>query len=142
MERGVVDGLKWPNVGMASFGLQEVTKYQLTPGVFQMEPATMINMKTWKKIPADTQALIMDIMKDMEYIATMRNELLVKKEERIRAEAGMQTLRLPPGEAEEFVKICYQKTWEYVTEMAPEYAPKLRKVSSRSALPDGAFPWQ
>jgi TRAP-type C4-dicarboxylate transport system substrate-binding protein len=45
MERGVVDGFMWPNVGMISWGLQEVTKYQLKPGVFAMEPATMINLK-------------------------------------------------------------------------------------------------
>ncbi|MFH1488424.1 MAG: ABC transporter substrate-binding protein, partial [Pseudomonadota bacterium] len=49
MERGVVDGFMWPNVGMVSFGLQEVTKYVLDPGVFQMEPATVIYMEKWKK---------------------------------------------------------------------------------------------
>ncbi len=142
MERGVVDGFMWPNVGMTSFGLQEVTKYVVEPGVFQMEPATMINMDKWKKIPKDMQELIMEVMRDMEYIATMRNELIVRKEDRIRKEAGMKTIQLPPEEAKKFVKICYDKTWEYVTGMAPEYAPKLRKLSSRDALPRGAFPWQ
>ena len=142
MERGVVDAFMWPAVGTTSFGLQEVTKYTLKPGVFQMEPATMVNMDKWKKIPKDVQDLIMEIMEDMEYIATMRNELIVKKDERIRAQAGVKWIQLPPGEAEKFVKICYDKTWEYVIGMAPEYGPKLRKVSSRKALPKGAFPWQ
>lgn len=142
MERGVVDGFMWPNVGMASFGLQEVTKYQLEPGVFQMEPATMINLDTWKKIPEEAQAIIMDVMKDMEYIASMRNTLIEEKELRMRKEAGMETIRLPPEEAEKFVRICYDKTWEYVIEMAPEYGPKLRDLTSRDALPEGTFPWQ
>lgn len=142
MERGVVDAFMWPNVGMISFGLQEVTKYVIEPGVFQMEPATMINMDKWRKIPKDVQDLMMEIMKDMEYIATMRNELIVKKEDRVRKKAGMKTLRLPPGEAEKFVKICYDKTWEYVLGMAPDYGPKLRKLSSKQALPKGTFPWQ
>jgi TRAP-type C4-dicarboxylate transport system substrate-binding protein len=142
LERGVVDGFMWPNVGMISFGLQEVTKYVLMPGVFQMEPATMIGMKTWMKIPPDMQKLIMEIMQDMEYIATMRNELIVKKEDRIRKQAGMETLQLSPTEAEKFRNVCYDKTWEYVTDMAPEYAPKLREASSRKALPKGTFPWQ
>ncbi|MCK4795163.1 MAG: TRAP transporter substrate-binding protein DctP [Desulfobacteraceae bacterium] len=141
LERGVVDGFMWPNVGMISFGLQEVTKYVIEPGVFQMEPATMIHMGKWNKIPKDLQDLIMEIMKDMEYIASMRNELIVKKEDRVRRKAGMKTLRLPPDEAKRFVKICYDKTWEYVIEMAPEYGPKLRKLSSKKALPKGAFPW-
>ncbi|MFH1488768.1 MAG: TRAP transporter substrate-binding protein DctP [Pseudomonadota bacterium] len=142
MERGVVDGFMWPNVGMVSFGLQEVTKYVLDPGVFQMEPATVIAMEKWKQIPKDVQDMIMDVVQDVEYIGTMRNELIVRKEARIREKAGMKTIKLSPEEAAKFVRICYEKTWEYVTEAAPEYASKLRKASSRAALPKGAFPWQ
>ncbi|MFH1488425.1 MAG: hypothetical protein ABII06_05935 [Pseudomonadota bacterium] len=95
-----------------------------------------------EKIPKDVQDMIMEVVQDVEYIGTMRNELIVKKEARIREKAGMKTIKLPPEEAAKFVKICYDKTWEYVTETAPEYAPKLRKASSRAALPKGAFPWQ
>ena len=107
-----------------------------------MEPATVIAMEKWKKIPKDMQDMIMDVVQDVEYIGTMRNELIVRKEARIREAAGMKTIKLPPEEAAKFIKICYDKTWEYVTEAAPEYAPKLRKASSRSALPKGTFPWQ
>lgn len=142
LERGVVNGFMWPDVGMASFALQEVTKYSIEPGVFQMEPATMITMKKWKQIPADAQAIIMDVMQDMEYIATMRNDLLVQKEHRIRAAAGMKTIQLPPKEAAKFVKIAYDTTWDYLIKAAPEYSQQLRKLSSRSALPKGTFPWQ
>jgi TRAP-type C4-dicarboxylate transport system substrate-binding protein len=141
MERGVVDGFMWPNVGMVSWGLQEVTKYVIEPGVFQMEPATMVNLDKWNKIPKDMQTLMMDIMEDMEYIATMRNALIVEKEDRIRKKAGMKTIQLPPDEAEKFRKICYEKTWELVIKNAPEYGPKLRQLSSKKALPKGAFPW-
>jgi len=102
----------------------------------------MVNMDKWKKIPAHIQDLIMEIMQDMEYIASMRNELIARKEDRVRKAAGMETLRLPQAEAEKFVKICYDKTWEYVIKMAPEYGPKLRELTSRKALPKGAFPWQ
>jgi len=142
LERGVVDGFIWPDVGMASFGLQEVTKYVIRPGFFQIEPATMISNKKWNKIPADVQGIIMEVMQDMEYIASMRNQLLVMKEDRIRNKAGMQTIQLAPDQAAEIQRIAADKTWEYVTGMAPEYAPKLKKLTSKSALPKGTFPWQ
>jgi TRAP-type C4-dicarboxylate transport system substrate-binding protein len=141
MERGVVDGFMWPNVGMVSWGLQEVTKYVIEPGVFQMEPATMVNLDKWKKIPKDLQELMMDIVQDMEYIGSMRNTLIVEKEDRIRKKAGVKTLQLTPDEAEKFRKICYEKTWELVIGNAPEYGPKLKQLSSKKALPKGAFPW-
>jgi TRAP-type C4-dicarboxylate transport system substrate-binding protein len=142
MERGVVDGFMWPNVGVISWGLQEVTKYVIDPGVFQMEPATVINMEKWKKIPKDMQGLLDEIMQDMEYIASMRNALIEAKEDAVRKKAGMKTLQLPPGEAEKFVRTCYDKTWEFVIESAPEYGPKLRELSSKKAVPPHTFPWQ
>lgn len=142
MERGVVEGFMWPRVGMASWGLQEVTKYMILPGVFQMEPAMMINLDRWNKIPKDLQEIIIDEVQKYEYIGTMRNYKLVEKEERIREKAGMKNIQLPPGDAEKFVRIAYNSTWEEIIKASPEYGPKLRKAMSRSALPKGAFPWQ
>jgi len=142
MERGVVDGFMWPNVGVISWGLQEVTKYVIEPGVFQMEPATMINLDKWKKIPKDMQGLMMEIIEDIEYIASMRNELIAAKEDEVRKKAGMKTIQLPPEEAEKFRRICYENTWEYVLGLAPDYGRKLRELSSKKALPKGTFPWQ
>jgi len=142
IERGVVDGFMWPNVGMISWGLQEVTKYIVDPGIFQMEPATMINMDKWKKIPLDTQNLIDEIMQDMEYIASMRNTMLEEKEMRVRAAAGMKVIQLPPADAEQFVKTASDATWAYLIEKSPKYGPKLKELSSKKALPPNTFPWQ
>lgn len=142
VERGVVDGFMWPRVGMISWGLQEVTKYMVEPGVFQMEPATMMNMDRWKKIPKDLQALIMEVMQDHEYIGTARNYMILDKEERVREKAGMKILKLPPADADAFVKAAYDNTWAEVLKTAPDYGPKLRKTMSKAAVPKGTFPWQ
>jgi TRAP-type C4-dicarboxylate transport system substrate-binding protein len=142
MERGVVDGFMWPRVGMISWGLQEVTKYMIEPGVFQMEPATMINMDRWKKIPKDLQDLIMEVIKDHEYIGTARNYMILDKEERVREKAGMKIIKLSPADADAFVKAAYDVTWAEVIKSAPEYGPKLRKATTRAAVPKGTFPWQ
>jgi TRAP-type C4-dicarboxylate transport system substrate-binding protein len=142
MERGVVDGFMYVNVGPVSWGLQEVTKYVVEPGVFQMEPATMVNLDKWKKIPPDIQAMMMDVMQDMEYIASMRNVMLEQKEIRIRTAAGMKVLQLPPKDAEKFVQTASDTTWAYLIERSPEYGPKLRELTSRKALPPNTFPWQ
>jgi len=142
MERGVVEGFMWPRVGMISWGLQEVTKFMIEPGVFQMEPATMVNLDRWKKIPKDLQDLLLEVIQAHEYIGTMRNYMIVEKEERVREKAGMKNIELPPKEAEKFVKTAYDMTWEEVIKRAPDYGPKLKKAMSKEALPKGAFPWQ
>jgi len=142
MERGVVEGFMWPRVGMISWGLQEVTKFMIEPGVFQMEPATMVNLDRWKKIPKDLQDLLLEVIQEHEYIGSMRNYMIVEKEEKVREKAGMKNIKLPAEEAEKFVKTAYDMTWEEVIKAAPEYGPKLRKAMSKGALPKGAFPWQ
>jgi TRAP-type transport system periplasmic protein len=142
MERGVVDGFMWPRVGMISWGLQEVTKFMIEPGVFQMEPATMINMDRWKKIPKDLQDLIMEVTQEHEYIGTARNYMILDKEERVREKAGMRIIKFTGADADKFYRAAYDTTWAEVVKAAPEYGPKLRKSMSKSAVPKGSFPWQ
>jgi TRAP-type C4-dicarboxylate transport system substrate-binding protein len=134
MERGVVDGFMWPRWGITGFGMQEVTKFLVEPGVFQIEPATMINLDRWKKIPKDLQDILMETMKEYEQIATKRVFALVEQEDKVREKAGMRTIRLLPEEGEKFIKLAYDTTWEQIIKVAPEYGPKLRKASSKAAL--------
>jgi TRAP-type C4-dicarboxylate transport system substrate-binding protein len=142
MERGVVDGFMRPRFGMISWGLHEVTKYMIEPGLYQTDAATMVNLDKWKKIPKDLQNMVMEVMQDMEYIATMRGIMIEKKEDAVRAKAGMEIIQLPPQEAQKLVKICYNSTWDHLMEKAPEYTTKLRKLSTKEAIPKGTFPWQ
>ena len=71
-----------------------------------------------KRLFKDLQEVIMDVMKDMEYIATMRTIMIEKKEEAVKKAAGMETITMSPEEAKKFLTICYDKTWEYVMGMA------------------------
>jgi TRAP-type C4-dicarboxylate transport system substrate-binding protein len=141
LERGVVDGVMFPKFGMTGMGWQEVTRYVLNDGVLQMEPATMVNLDKWNKIPKDLQELIMDVMIDMEYVGTLRMMLVEEKEDTVRKAAGMQFVHLPPGEAEKYGNLAYEKTWGFALEKAPENGPKLKELTSRKALPKGSFPW-
>jgi hypothetical protein len=68
--------------------------------------------------------------------------MIMEQEDKIRKAAGMKDIVLSPEVAKKFVKTAYDSTWELVIKNAPEYGPKLRELSSRSALPKGTFPWQ
>jgi TRAP-type C4-dicarboxylate transport system substrate-binding protein len=102
----------------------------------------MINLDRWKKIPKDLQDLLLEVIQHHEYIGSMRNYMILEKEEEVRQKAGVKTIQLPPEEAAKFVKTAYDYTWEEVIKAAPENGPKLRKVMSKGALPKGTFPWQ
>ena len=85
---------------------------------------------------------MMEVMQDMEYIASMRNVMLEQKEIAIRTKAGMKVIQLPPADAEKFIKTASDTTWEYLIAQSPEYGPKLRELTSRKALRPNTFPWQ
>jgi TRAP-type transport system periplasmic protein len=142
LERGIVDGLMFTKFGMTGLGFQEVTKFLLNERVFQAEVATLVTSSTWAKIPKDLQQMIMEVMEDMEYIGTVRTMLIEEKEDEERRKAGMEFTQLSPEEAQKYRKLAYEKTWEYVLPRAPEYGPKLRALSSKSAVPKNSFPWQ
>ncbi len=143
MERKVVDGFMWPRLGMASWGLHEVTKYMLLPPVITgTENGCFINLNKWKQLPPEAQKVISEIAEDMEWIGAMRSVLLVDKEDKVRLKAGMQFIELPPQEAQKLRKIAYEETWKHVLSKAPEYGERLRKLSSKTALKPGTFPWQ
>ena len=134
MERGVVNGFMWPRWGITGLGLQEVTKFVIEPGVFRMEPATLVNLDRWKKIPKDLQDIMMETMKDYEQIATQRAFMLMDQENKILEKAGVKIIKLSPEDSEKFIKLAYDSTWEQVIKSAPEYGPKLRELSSKAAL--------
>ncbi len=141
MERGVVDGFMWPKVGMISWGLHEITKYVVDPPILHMGSCTAMNLASWNKLPIDLQDVVMDAMKDMEYIGAMRNIMIAEYEDSVRKAAGMEFVPLSPEDARKLKSMAYEKTWEVVIKEAPEDGPKLRKLLSKDALPKGAFPW-
>jgi TRAP-type mannitol/chloroaromatic compound transport system substrate-binding protein len=60
VETGVLEGVAgYTVVGWHDFGIHEITKWIIQPGFLQ--PATnldvVVNMKAWKKLPADLQAI-------------------------------------------------------------------------------------
>jgi TRAP-type C4-dicarboxylate transport system substrate-binding protein len=142
MERGVVDGFMWPKVGMISWGLHEITKYVVNPPILHMGSCTAMNLDKWNKLPKDLQEILMDVMKDMEYIGAMRNIMIAEYEDNVRKKAGMEFVSLSTEDAEKLRTLAYEKTWEVVIKEAPEDGPKLRKLLSKDALPKGTFPWQ
>ena len=141
MERGVVDAFLYSKIGSTSWGVQEVTKYIIEPGVFQLEAATMINLDSWKKIPNDLQEMLMEFIQYHEYIGSMQGQMIEEKEHRVWEKAGAKIVKLPPEEAEKFIKLAHDSVWEDVIKDAPEYGPKLRRAMSKTAVPKGAFPW-
>lgn len=132
LERGTVEGTYWPESGITGFALEEIIKYELWPGIWQMQPGTLINLKTWNKIPKEMQDVITGCMEDAEYIAIAARiwEGQMDWEYKMKP-AGVKRVMLPPEEADRYVELAYSANWKEILKHAPEYGPKLKELLSR-----------
>jgi TRAP-type C4-dicarboxylate transport system substrate-binding protein len=129
MERGVVDGFMWPELGIVALGWNEVTKYAIDPPVpFQIEPATVVNLDKFNSLPKDLQALLKDTFKDLEYIASDNLLKKIDAEWRIAQKSGMRRIELPSADAKKYQTIAIEETWKEVLKDAPKYGPEMKKL--------------
>ena len=128
LKRGVVDACMWP-ILISDWGWHEVAKYAIFPGIFQIEPSTLVNLDTWNKLPKDLQDSMINAFKKLEPIGTKEFEVEVEKEWATQKAAGGEQITLPPAEAKKFREVAYEETWKEVIKMAPVYGPQFRKLT-------------
>ena len=131
MERGVVQGYLWPEIGIVSVGWHEVTKFVLDPGVFQIEDVVLVNLDKFNKLPKDLQTVLKDSVAKFEFIGTETLEKAAKVEWETMQKRGIQKCSLPPADAKKFVDLAYELTWNKIIKDDPVYGPQLRKLTSK-----------
>ena len=131
MERGVVDAYMSARPIVPGFALHEVTKYMIEPAFFQMEGCRFMNLDSWNSLPPHLQDIITELSIKYELIGEQDCFAGDVRALGIFEEAGVETLTLPPEEAEKFLKIAYDTTWKVIIDQEPEYGPKFKEVLSK-----------
>lgn len=130
LEKGVVDGAGRTTIGVMDYHFEEVTKYDVKPafgeGVFQIN----VNMNSWNKLPKDLQDLLTKTMIEMEEEGRAAMISALEGEEKELVKRGMEMIVLPPKEAEKYLKLFYDRSWEeLVLKHDPDFGPRLKKIS-------------
>lgn len=111
MERKTMDGFIIASAMALEYSWQQVTKYFTDPPVYNINLEVVMNLNTWKKLPADVQKLLQDVViefekasmpKSLEYQRTYRQRMI---------EAGMIPLKWSKEDAAWFQKIAYDAGW-------------------------------
>jgi TRAP-type C4-dicarboxylate transport system substrate-binding protein len=58
MERGVVDGLGWPDIGLLDFKFYEQAKFVMLPDFYQLRTVTLINPNSFNGLPEELQGVL------------------------------------------------------------------------------------
>lgn len=120
VQRGVVDGLTYVDVGPEVYGFEEVIQYEIDPPIYDSRQAIIMSPVVWDQLAPGQQELLIDATAEAERAMYDRFTELRADTERILAEAGVEVLTLPPDEAEAFVGAFIDTSWERVLEANPE----------------------
>lgn len=126
LERGVVDGGRWPIVPIATWKLNEVTKYIILPPYLEGPSyVLLIRESVWQSLPSDFQKIMTDTISQLEddfFFSTMGHQIAVING--FKAEGTMESIVLSPEEALKYKSLAEQAAWKVLKENSPEWGPQ------------------
>ena len=131
LERGVVDGFGWPIIGLFDLGLQEVTKYRVDPGFYNVDVNVLVNLNAWNKKLNDEQRAFLTKMGVWLETINDENQAVSAKDKKRQEEAGIKVIEFSPEDRNTFLKKAYKAGWDSVLKVSPESGAQLQKVFNK-----------
>jgi TRAP-type mannitol/chloroaromatic compound transport system substrate-binding protein len=60
LERGTVDGLGWPSIGVMDLSWDKFLKYRIDPGYFQTDLSMLVNLDRWNALGEEARQILQD----------------------------------------------------------------------------------
>ncbi len=126
LERGAVDGVGWPRLGLMDAGWEKFLKYRLDPGFFQADVVVLINLDKWKKLSARSRELLQKLAIDYETESMQDNIERIAKEDAELKRRGIEFVAMNPEAAKAFLAQAYNAAWERMKGRDPTNVEALR----------------
>ena len=133
LERGVVDGLGWPDIGLFDYKFHEHARYVMSPSFYTLRTCTLMNKNSFAKLPGALQKVLVESAKAADDRGGAWCKETSKAERAKMASAGLTEVALSKKEAAEFLALTEDKLWEKVEKDAPKDAARLRPLYEKAA---------
>jgi TRAP-type C4-dicarboxylate transport system substrate-binding protein len=130
LERGVVEGYGWPIQGIFDLGWQEVTKYRVDPGFYQVDVNVLVNLDKWKSLSPKQREFLIKQGKWLESL-NAENAEINKSEIKRQADGGIKTITFSPELSKKYLDTAYKVGWDSVIKVSPKNGPELKKLLSK-----------
>jgi TRAP-type transport system periplasmic protein len=112
LERGVIEGIGFPLIGLTNFGWEKQVKYRVQPGWWQGDVAIIANLDVWKKLDAKQRELLQTVAIETERKAHEFFQAEQRKEEQKLVAAGMKDLQPSAAEGRKFAAAAHDSLWQ------------------------------
>ena len=133
MERGVVDGLGWPDIGLLDFKFYEHAKYIVSPTFYRLRTTTLLNPNSFKKLPNELQDILIKASRSADKIGEEWCKKTRDAEHAVMKEHGLEIVELPPADAKKFVDLSEEKLWAKIMQQSPENGARLKALFDKAA---------
>lgn len=130
LERGVVDGFGWPNIGPRTRGWIKKVKWVIDLPFFgNSNMGAIMNLDKWKGLPADVQRTIADV--SVKYEPDMLAYYQGAEAKEWEALQGMVTrVKFSEAENKAYIDAAYETEWERLSEkIGAAKVAELKKIS-------------
>lgn len=126
LERGTVDGVGWPEIGIGDFNWDKFLRFRIEPSFYRSDMVVLVNQSTWKNLAPEARALIEKTIAAYERESVAFFEAEKKKDaEKLKAR-GVQTVSLDGAAAQAFLAQAYEQIWARMARQVPEAAAELK----------------
>ena len=129
MERGVVDGYGWPILGVFDLGWEQVTRFRLDPGFYNVDVNVLVNLESWRRLN-DAQRRILESAALWLEGLDAENVQIIAAERQRQAQANIQAIALPEADARRFLERANDVAWQAIVRQSPETGARLRALIS------------
>ena len=133
LERGVVEGLTWPLVGVAEFRYHEIAKNLVRPPYYHAIVDHIMNAKKFDGLPKDIQGALLKASAATDAWGLQFTLKSATEELETMKKAGLVENHLPPADAKKFSEIAISAAWEKITADSPDNGPKIRDLMKKAA---------
>jgi TRAP-type C4-dicarboxylate transport system substrate-binding protein len=127
LERGTVDGLGWPSIGVMDLSWDNFLKYRIDPGYFQTDLSILVNLDKWNALSDEAKQILQDTAIAWEEESYEQLQALRAEEDAEMRKRGMQVVELPPEAAAAYLNAAYEEAWKRLEERDPTHYEALRE---------------
>jgi TRAP-type transport system periplasmic protein len=130
LQRGVVNGLGWPNTGLESQGIHTLVKYRVDPPFYHLANLVLVNLDKWKALTKEQQDFLEKMARDYEAKSNADIATQAAADEAAFKKAGGQIIALEGAAGAKYLEIANESMWERMggmltPEQIAEIKPKL-----------------
>ncbi|MGX1099594.1 TRAP transporter substrate-binding protein DctP [Amorphus sp. MBR-141] len=111
LERGVVDGIGWPLVGIKDLSWDKFLKYRIDPPFFQTDLVVMMNEEKWAGLSDEARAILTKAAAEYEQESYDHYQEVIEETDKVVRADGMQVIDITGKAREEFLETAFETAW-------------------------------